>query len=168
MNRRPTHKCHCGEHVWTALSRGFVTLASPEDQPLLTDYTWSSVVKGRATYVARYIRHPRRKVIYLHREMLPTSKWIDHKDGNPLNNQRDNLRECSPLENARNARRRRDAKHKFKGVKKPKGRTRWHAHIKLEKRVVFLGSFATELEALEVYESAARRNFGKFWRPQCA
>ena len=38
---RPVFHCQCGDHAWAALTRGFITLVSPQDAWLLELRAWS-------------------------------------------------------------------------------------------------------------------------------
>ncbi len=50
---------------------------------------------------------------------------IDHKDKDPSNNRWDNLREANWMQNAHNARKKCNGKHKYKGVRFVKARGVW-------------------------------------------
>lgn len=85
--------------------------------------------------------------------LLHTGQWprhnIDHIDGNGLNNKIENLRDVPQCENNKN--KRKSARNqKVWGVRYQYHR--WHAQIKVGGRVKYIGSFATENEAI-----AARR-----------
>lgn len=97
----------------------------------------------------------------LHAGYLPDS--VDHRDGNPLNNALDNLRPASPAQNVRNSRMHRDNRSGFKGVSRhgPGWRAQLYAHGKR----VPLGTYRTPEEASAVYEAAALKEFGEFYRP---
>ncbi|SCW56700.1 AP2 domain-containing protein [Sphingobium faniae] len=93
----------------------------------------------------------------------PASSWVDHINGDPTDNRRDNLRLCNPQQNARNMGVRRDIgslQSRFKGVCRI-GK-KWRAYIYLNKRQAHLGTFADEVMAARAYDAAARAHFGSF------
>jgi len=80
---------------------------------------------------------------------------IDHIDGNPSNNSLSNLREATHAENHQNRRRmNKNNKCGFLGVEKIKDRARWRAMITINKKVRYVGTFATPLEAHRAYITA--------------
>ena len=91
---------------------------------------------------------------------------IDHKDGDGLNNQRNNIRVVTPSQNMQNARKRcsnggRPTHSSYKGVTWQGGR---HNSWKCMVGHIFIGYFDSETEAAQAYNKAALVHFGKFAR----
>ena len=89
-------------------------------------------------------------------------RWVDHRDGDGLNNRRDNLRICTPSQNRINAKKLRGTS-KYKGVRLVDGR--WLASIGTRLTRKHLGTFATEEEAARAVDRAAAELYGEFYRP---
>ena len=74
------------------------TVFDIDDIPLVSKYRWRSTIKGTkltSTYVVTNIHVENHvEVIYFHRLIMnaPKGVEVDHIDGNPLNNQKSNLR----------------------------------------------------------------------------
>jgi hypothetical protein len=85
---------------------------------------------------------------------------VDHKDGDGLNNQRSNLRICTPKENGYNRKINKNNKSGFKGVRNNKNR--WEVKIIKDGKYYHLGRFKDLLEAAKVYNDAAKKLFGEF------
>jgi hypothetical protein len=131
------------------------------DFELASQHTWYYHTKGKHEYARTFKQKNRiRKYNCLHNLILGL-KWVDHIDGDGLNCQRYNLRPCTPLENARNSRRRSDNTSGFKGVLKAWG-SRWKAFIYLDGQYNHLGCFDTAKSAHAAYIEAARKLFGEF------
>jgi hypothetical protein len=105
----------------------------------------------------------RGKTIFLHRYLVQAQKGdhVDHKNGNGLDNRRDNLRKATQTENNRNRRKKPGVASKYKGV--AAHYDKWSATIWAGKKT-WLGRFATEKEAALAYDEAARRLHGEFAR----
>lgn len=89
--------------------------------------------------------------IYLHRYVMgnPAGMLVDHRDGNPLNNMRSNLR--IGLDDVNNLNRVRPQKNNtsgFLGVTMKRGR--WVAQIQVSGKNCYLGMFDDPAEAAEV------------------
>lgn len=82
--------------------------------------------------------------------------FIDHIDGNRSNNSIANLREASDLQNARNA-----LAKGFYLEKRVKSRP-YVVEIKVRRKKIQVGRFATESAARTAYLEATRKYFGEF------
>lgn len=152
------------------LTQGFVALVDDADYERVSAYKWRALVDKRRgkVYAARKTRGPHqiRRSVYLHRELLgitdPSIK-VDHRNGNGLDNQRENLRACSTSQNNMNSRKRRDGlSSRYKGVCWHKRYGKFQAEIKLDGRSKYLGMFTDEIDAALAYDEAAREQFGEF------
>jgi AP2 domain len=156
--RRPYRKsnrycgvCDCGDHAWAILTKGYITLVSPEDAHLLQERKWHATKRGSTTYAEG---NPH---IALHRLIAGGEADVDHKDHNGTNNRRGNLRPCSRSQNLGNSRHRVGASG-FRGVTPEKRTGRWQAQIARLK----LGTFPTAEAAARAYDAAAIERFGHF------
>ena len=81
---------------------------------------------------------------------------VDHKNLNPLDNRRENLRVCTNLQNQMNRGPRRGSSSKYKGVQWDKGRNRWKAGITIKGKLHFIGRYLLEKEAAKMYDEIYR------------
>ena len=97
------------------LTQGKVALVDDADYPALSAHKWYYLqAKPGFGYAVRKVGLGGRlqRLVYLHREILAadaTGLWVDHRNGDTLDNTRANIRLCTPLENARNKRCHREA-----------------------------------------------------------
>lgn len=131
----------------------------------LNQYLWISS-KGYAARRGR--RGEGARWFYMHNVILepPPNKQIDHRNLNPLDNRRRNLRPSTKRENGYNrfAPRFQNKSSRFKGVYYHNQRRRWAAIIVVNGRGRYLGLFSDERDAAMAYNRNAQRHFGKFAR----
>lgn len=155
--------------IGVLLTRGHVAQIDPEDYEAVSAYTWHASVKKGGTYAATTVKHEGGKKSLSMHKLIMGAAWIDHKDGNGLNNTRANLRFASHSQN--NSNKKPYGKNKasqYKGVKiSPRwkegcNQKKWAAEIKHNKKVYFLGTHHTEIEAAKAYDAKALELHGEF------
>jgi hypothetical protein len=118
---------------------------------------------GRMYVQAEGKKHLVHRVIwFLHYGNCP--EFLDHIDGNPLNNKIENLRPATKQQNAMNRKVKSDSLLGIKGVTK-RGK-KFSSSIFINGVSKFLGVFETKEMAAEAYSKAAQINFKEFARCQ--
>lgn len=148
---------------------GLVALVDDEDYELVSRWSWRLKVKKGKYFYARAARwrNGMDTDILMHTLLLspPPEMFVDHVDGNGLNNQRSNLRLATNAQNQANQNARQGGTSRFKGVyydRHHKGQKPWRARITKAGRKYSLGRFATEEEAARSYDAAAKEIFKEF------
>lgn len=100
-----------------------------------------------------------RLVFLLHNGILP--KYVDHIDGNKLNNNIENLREATATQNAQNRKIHKNNTSGVKGVYFSKYK-KWVAQLKIDNKVTYLGSFDDIKLAENAVKEARIKNHGVF------
>lgn len=111
---------------------------------------------------------------YMHRYLtkVKSGVFIDHINGNGLDNRRSNLRVATNSQNQMNVTATR-GRSKFKGIYLTKDRDKWAARIRCNGKRFWLGTFACdvidgidrgEIRAAKAYDKNARLHFGVFAR----
>jgi hypothetical protein len=137
------------------------------DYPLVKQHRWYAVKDGRTYYVKTIIQEENGKInsnFGMHQLLL--GPGADHRDRNGVNNRRSNLRAATTEENGGNRRKDKRAKGSsscYKGVTvRPGVAERFEAQIRVDRKLIYLGRFNSEIEAAQAYDTASRNHFGKF------
>lgn len=149
-----------------SLTQGKEATVDDYDFDAIGSHKWfaNQIYKGK-WYAVRSVRqNGKGKTILMHREIMgnPSGMEIDHIDGNPLNNQRSNLRLSTRRQNAANAGVRSHNKSGFKGVIWEGRARKWRASIVVKQKFNFLGYFEDKSDAAKTYDAAALREYGEF------
>jgi hypothetical protein len=109
-----------------------------------------------------YVRLGRKK--RLHRIIInaPPDMDVDHRNRNPLDNRRSNLRICTPAQNARNRPKPKNNTTGEKGVDYQKRQKSYRARIMADNQSYYLGNFDNPSAAGAAYRQAAKLHHGEF------
>jgi hypothetical protein len=152
------------------LTQGRFAIVDPQDYPRLSRYKWRLCrTKGKnVLYAERSVRLPggRYSRILMHRQLIkaPEGYVIDHINGNGLDNRRANLRLATVAQNAWNSRKR-NPRSGYKGVCFASDKCMWRAAIVCHGRRIHLGYFHSKIDAAKAYDSAAKKYYGEFAKP---
>jgi hypothetical protein len=137
--------------AWTVVDR--------VDAAWLSRWTWrlsgGYAIRGERV-VGRRIQHVR-----MHREILGLApddpRVADHMSRDRLDNRRANLRIVERSGNAQNLSNTRPSTSGYRGVHWEKGIRKWRASVRVDGKLIYVGSFADETEAAEAAREARAR-----------
>lgn len=157
----------------------FTVLVDDDAHALLSRHTWYIMFSGEHkrpyAFTEIYSRTQGKRMVYMHHLVLGGYRQTDHKNGNSLDNQFENLRPSTNQENGWNKGKpkRKDGKRgsQFKGVvrcQRVDGTVYWRVIIKLSakgvkpEQFVRLGPFESEIEAAAAYNEEIVKHRGQF------
>lgn len=149
------------------LTQGKFALVDKEDYERLSKNKWYTQKCSNISYAIRKTNgnlHVKQRTIRMHREIMcpPVGMFIDHIDGNGLNNTKKNLRVCTPSQNVMNRGKPKNNTSGFKGVCFYKQTKKWMAQIMKEGQQIYLGSYNTSEQAYKAYCEACIKYHGEF------
>ena len=151
-----------------SLGEGRFTIVDPQDFYSLNNFQWCAEGKDEKIYAVRnIISRDMTRTSRLHREIMnaPPCLWVDHRNGDGLDNRRENLRLATCAQNARNRRKTKSkTSSRFVGVSFDKRGGRWKAYIKFQAKRIWLGRYDDEIDAARAYDLAAKKYHGEFAR----
>lgn len=157
-----------GDVAYVPLSRGLVAVIDAADILLVEGWNWTAERSkvGGTTYAVRgaSIGGGRSKTVKMHQVIFAFAegKLPDHKDGDGLNNRRQNLRPATHQQNTWNRRLSSANTSGFKGVCYRIDRGTWLASITVNGKRRKLGTFGDRVDAAMAYDAAASEMFGEF------
>lgn len=150
------------------LTKGHVALVDAGDYEIVTAIgPWYAREQHNTIYAVKAIYRGKSHgmgCLYLH-TFLTSWPRVDHRNGDGLDNRRENLRAATANQNMWNRRLPVTNTSGFKGVMWSKHAKRWKAQIVLRSRKRHLGYFDTAEAAAHAYDAAAMELFGEFARP---
>lgn len=151
------------------LTKGQVALVDDEDYEYLNQWKWQAHESYNNFYAMRsYSENNKTKHVLMHRLIMKTKTGydVDHIDHNGLNNQKNNLRNCSRSDNLKNNTPR--GRSRYMGVRYQSERKNGKVYeyicsqITVNGKWMHLGLFKTEEDAAMAYDNAARKYFGEY------
>ena len=106
------------------LTQGKETIVDDDDYEILMEHKWYAHKSSRkkdkfyAERMAPVDSNGKQKIIHIHRVIInaPKGMQVDHINGNPLDNRRENLRICTNQQNGMNRGKPKDNTSGYKGV----------------------------------------------------
>ncbi len=129
-------------------------------------FDWASRLRWRRSSHG-YAQTTEKSGRYLHRLVMapPRDVYVDHANGDGLDNRRQNLRLCRQSQNQGNRGQQKNNVSGFKGVYRDFSRPfLWRAQITVDQKKLHIGCFADPVTAASAYDKAAVLHFGEFAR----
>jgi len=151
------------------LGEGKLTILNSADYYRLKKFKWHVFACKGKFYAERFalIKNTWTKRIFMHRQIMkaPKGKLVDHRNGDSLDNRRENLRLATWMQNRQNRRKTKSkTSSKYRGLGLSRNRKKWIMRLKHKGKIVATGRFDNEIDAAKAYDEAARKYFGQFAR----
>jgi hypothetical protein len=163
-----------GDVAFIPLSKGYEAVIDAVDVGLVDGRNWTALVANNARGDVRTVYAMHKATMrdgvsittMLHRAVLGATagQFVDHIDGNGLNNRRCNLRFATKAQNGANSGVRVNNTSGFKGVSLHRKTGKWRGRIWVHGKCLDLGLHPTKETAAEAYAKASAMHNGEFAR----
>jgi hypothetical protein len=147
------------------LSQGKVAIVDDADYELVGGHKWSALRRrgGRYYYAIRGING---RSVAMHRLIMdaPPALFVDHINGDGLDNRRANLRLCTNAQNLWNSKRSSSNKTGFRGVCLDTQNRLYRAYINANGKRIYLGYYHLPEDAAIARDRACSELHGEFAR----
>ena len=148
------------------LTKGKVAIIDECDRELIEARKWCAISPKGYWYAVASRPRPRTNGAHFSMHRVITNakpgQLVDHRDGDGMNNTRSNLRIASYAENTWNSRKQSNNTSGFIGVGLEPNTGRWFAKIKQHGQLIFIGAFATPVDAAIAFDLKAIELRGEF------
>lgn len=140
------------------LSQEKIAVVDKEDYDWLLDMKpWHAYKTGSGFYAKKNIRKGNKTISFLMHRIItncPPGLRVHHKDGNSLNNMKENLKVVTPRQHNKYHLNKRTSK--YPGVYWNKRAKKWRAYVWINNEEKHLGYFNVELDAANAYKKALK------------
>lgn len=145
--------------AYIPLTKGYFALVDSGDIELLSGRNWHAFVCAKGTYARR--RLGPNTFVFMHNFLMPPpdGKTIDHKERNPLDNRRSQLRYATPLQQVLNRNLNSNNRSGYAGVFWCRINRKWLAYITVDRQRTRLGYFADKQSAIDARRAGELRHF---------
>lgn len=154
-------------HISFKLDEATRTIVDYADELFLHGWAWRPLEVSPGKFYAHAWRN--KMHVYMHRLIIGAGPrdYVDHINGDGLDNRRINLRLATPSQNSANRagdNRKAGVTSVYKGVSWNKTKNKWAAYIHVSGKTRSLGAYVDELDAARAYDKAAAETWGEFAR----
>lgn len=125
-----------------------------EDYDKIKDFRWREAIDRHGYH---YLTSKSIRMNY-----LIVGKYHDHKNRNPFDNRKENLRPYSCGQNQKNRSKGKNNTSGIIGITWKKRNQKWQAQINVDKKKIYLGIFADKEDAIRARLNAEKEYFGEF------
>jgi len=146
------------------LSNGHCAIVDDMDADRLRGYKWCAGKSRKRIYAMATVYRPQKKTVYMHCLLMekPKGTFIDHANGNGLDNRRENLRIATRSQNQANRGVPRNNTSGLKGVYWQESHRGWKAAIYVNRKRIHAGLFKDKNDAGRAYDALAIEHYGEF------
>ena len=131
-----------------------------EDYDKIQDYCWIEHISANGYHTLEARDRNTGQNVRMH--WLIVGKYYDHKNNNPLDNRKDNLRKATQQENCQNSSLAKNNTSGFTGVSWVNRDKKWVAYISVDNKRKRLGSFLKKEDAIKTRLKAEIKYYGEF------
>lgn len=147
------------------LTLGKYALVDDEDYVKLLRCKWHCNLLNGKYYAGTCIKIGGKwTIISMHRYIMKPKKvvYVDHINGDSLDNRKENLRYCTKAENNMNRLKNLNNTSGYKGVIWNKLAKKWQSQIKYDNKLLYIGVYSNIIDAAKAYNEAAIKYHGEF------